>query len=81
MTIAELLINAQAAIALASAFPVGAQVTLALQLLKSTVTVIQNLYQRGILDPTMTIEVDDIGLELTKNIQAQLDELGPDPVA
>ncbi len=81
MTIAELLTNAQTAVALASTFPIAPQVTLALQLLGSTVTVIQNLYQRGIFDPNMAIEVDDIGLELTQNIQAQLDELGLDTTA
>lgn len=81
MTVTGLLLNAETALTLVQTFPLtDPRVTLAIQLLAGTVSVVQSLHRRGIFDPTIPIEVEEIGLALTANIQAQLKALGMDPV-
>lgn len=64
----------------AHGLPLGdPRITLALELILSGLSVVQALETRGVFSASTPIELDDIGLALYQNMQAQWEELGLQP--
>lgn len=79
MTITEILTNASQALIVAQTLPVGdPRVTTALSLLGLSIDLMQSLHRQGLFNPDVPIEVDEIGLKLVTNMQAQWRALGVD---
>lgn len=76
MTITDLLANAVAALALLESLPLGdPRVTLAIQVARGTVALLQSLDKQGLFSHE-PIEVDEVGQALLASMQRQLAVLG-----
>lgn len=83
ITIDLILANAQRALFIAQSFPITEpRIALTIQLLSGTIGLLQSLSAKGVFTGQQAIEVDEIGVALLANIQAQLDQLAaPAPEA